>query len=53
MGEFIYPIINSLKLDALFYKSKKFKGEVIKKNDKFIQQGELIIEKEKRKQNKK
>ena len=46
LGEFIYPIINSLKLDALFYKSKKFKGEVIKKNDKFIQQGELIIEKE-------
>lgn len=31
LGEFIYPIIHSLKLDALFYKSKKFKGEVIKK----------------------
>ena len=46
LGEFIYPIINSLKINALFYKSKKFKGEVIKKNDKFIQQGELIIEKE-------
>ena len=46
MGDFIYPIVHSLKINTLLYKSKKFKGEVIKKTDTFIQKGELIIEKE-------
>ncbi len=53
LGDFIYPIAHSLKINALFYKSKKFKGEVIKKNDTFIQKGELIIEKENEKKRKK
>jgi hypothetical protein len=41
LGEFIYPIIHSLKINALFEKSNIFKGEIIEENDHCIQRGEL------------
>ena len=44
LGEFIYPIIHSLKINAIFDKSSAFKGEIIEKKDYCIQKGELKIE---------
>ena len=41
MGYFIYPIIHSLKINALFDNSNVFKGEIIEENDHCIQKGEL------------
>ena len=41
IGEFIYPLIHSLKINAVFEKSNIFKGEIIEENDHCIQIGEL------------
>ena len=43
LGEFIYPIIHSLKINAFFDKSNAFKGEIIEENEHCIQKGELKI----------
>ena len=43
MGDFIYPIILSLKINALFEKSNIFKGEIIEENEHCIQKGELKL----------
>ena len=45
IGEFIYPIIHSLKINAVFDKSNIFKGEIIEEKDHCIQKGELKIKK--------
>ena len=45
LGDFIYPIILSLKINAFFDKSKLFKGEIIEEKDHCIQKGELKIKK--------
>ena len=50
VGEFIYPLIHSLKINAYFEKSNIFKGEIIEENDHCIQKGELFIVKEKGKE---
>jgi hypothetical protein len=50
MGEFIYPLIHSLKINAYFEKTNIFKGEIIEENDNCIQKGELFIVKEKEKE---
>ena len=42
VGEFIYPLIHSLKINAYFEKSKIFKGEIIEEKDHCIQIGELL-----------
>ena len=43
VGEFIYPLIHSLKINAFFDKSKRFKGEIFEENDGCIQIGELYL----------
>ena len=53
VGEFIYPLIHSLKINAYFEKTNIFKGEIIEENDHCIQKGELFIVKEKGKEKEK
>ena len=42
VGEFIYPLIHSLKINAYFEKTDIFKGKIIEENDNCIQKGELF-----------
>ena len=46
LGDFIYPLIHSLKINAFFDKSERFKGEIIEEKSSCIQKGELKIEEE-------
>jgi len=49
VGEFIYPLIYSLKINAIFDKSNRFKGEIIEKGNYCIQKGEFFLDEEKEK----
>ena len=44
LGDFIYPLVHSLKINAFFDKSKIFKGEIIEEKGSCMQKGELKIE---------